>query len=171
MRNRASELRIPRSDSLPLSHRLHGERDIFCIWSFCIKWSVVKVPNLFPFRIPIFTSIQRSPPRSLQRSAARGTGLSPVKAWIFSGFFSAIVRNISLFDFIRKFSKKFLPWTIMIILSLSPSSITYHLPLFSSPQQGSLVHHHQKYRPALGIHILWTYQAQWHFYLTLIHRS
>ena len=107
MRNRASELRIPRSDSLPLGHRLHGERDIFCIWSFCIKRSVVKVPNLFPFRILIFTSIQRSPPRSLQRSAARGTGLSPVKAWIFSGFFSAIVRNISLFDFIRKFSKNF----------------------------------------------------------------
>ena len=148
MRNRASELRIPCSDSLPLGHRLHGERDIFCIWSFCIKRSVVKVPNLFPFRILIFTSIQWSPPRSLQRSAARGTG---------SGFFSAIVRNISLFDFIRKFSKSF--------------SITYHLPLFSSPQQGSLVHHHQKYRPALGIHILWTYQAQWHFYLTLIHRS
>ena len=98
MRNRASELRIPCSDSLPLGHRLHGERDIFCIWSFCIKRSVVKVPNLFPFRILIFTSIQRSPPRSLQRSAARGTG---------SGFFSAIVRNISLFDFIRKFSKSF----------------------------------------------------------------
>ena len=87
MRNRASELRIPCSDSLPLGHRLHGERDIFCIWSFCIKRSVVKVPNLFPFRILIFTSIQRSPPRSLQRSAARGTGLSPVKAEFFQASF------------------------------------------------------------------------------------
>ena len=90
MRNRASELRIPRSDSLPLGHRLHGERDIFCIWSFCIKRSVVKVPNLFPFRILIFTSIQRSPPDPFKGQ------LREVRVWVLSKpeFFQASFRQL-----------------------------------------------------------------------------
>ena len=63
---------------------------------------------------------------------------------------------------------KFISSKIVIIFCLLPPPITYQLPLFSPPQQGSLVHHHQKWVPTPEIHIPWTYQAQWHFYLILI---
>ena len=74
-------------------------------------------------------------------------------------------RIISLLAGLIKFTSS----KIVIIFCLLPPPITYQLPLFSPPQQGSLVHRHQKWKPKLEIHILWTYQAQWHFYLILIH--
>ena len=49
MRNRASELRIPCSDSLPLGHRLHGERVSSVSGHSVLNGQLSKSPIYFPF--------------------------------------------------------------------------------------------------------------------------
>ena len=66
----------------------------------------------------------------------------------FTSFFSAIAFSCSPYGRIISLlagPMKFISSKIVIIFSLSPSPIKYQLPLFSPPQQGSLVHHNLFY--------------------------